>query len=140
MIWLVALALARLDGTDDGWLDPTDTVLLERAYKHCREVWRCPDDELSDAYDFRPEAAEHRGQWLNPIRSRLRSALRRGLAGHPHRGLAVPELVRARGRSRERLAIPASRIALVPPINRCRTPGGAPACTVGSGTAPLSRR
>jgi hypothetical protein len=118
MVWLLALALARLGGTDDGWLDPTDTALLERAWRHCREVWRCPDDELSDAYDFRPEAAEHRRRRLNPIRSRLRAALRRGLAGHPHRVLVVPELVRTRGHSRERLAIPASRVALVPPIER----------------------
>ncbi len=116
IVWLVHLASARLAPGGEGWVPVDDTSGLAKILDHCLDIWKCPPNELSDGYDLGPHADAERPQRLRPIRSRLRAALRRGLAGHPHRDLVVPEQRKLGGCSRERLLIPANHLHIVPPI------------------------
>lgn len=116
IVWLVHLATARLAREGEGWVEVDSTAGLARVLEHCLGVWRCPPHELSDGYDLGPHADDERPQRLRPIRSRLRAKLRQGLAGHPHRRLVVPQQRKQAGCSRERLAIPASHLHILPPI------------------------
>jgi hypothetical protein len=111
MIWLATLAIARKRG-GDGWVDVRSTDILKPVYEICRQIWWCEEGELSDAYCFHEAAADQHPKRLGPIRSRLKTLLKRKLAGHPHRALILPEKRRLGKVSAERLGVPPERLVI----------------------------
>ncbi len=113
LLWFSALAVARRRHHDDGWLNVTDTVLVQAVHDACRKAWGWRAGQLSDAWEFAQDF-EERAKRLGPIRTRLRLRLACALRGHPHRDHVVPQKRRQRGQACERIGCSPSRLSLPP--------------------------
>jgi CRISPR-associated protein (TIGR02584 family) len=111
MVWFLALVLARL-GSPEGWVDADEAGFLEQSFEQCLAVWTAEPDDLSDGFDFRPEAAASRPAWLGPLRSKTRKRLLAALRGHPHRDLVVPQKIKGKAR-KERILLDAEHIEII---------------------------